>query len=248
MLRTVRFARVQGVLTLLELDSPVMRQATPDSLPTRHSLLHRLKDWGDDASWREFFEAYWELIYNVARKAGLTDTEAQEVVQETVIGVAKKIGGFEVEASRGSFKAWLLQQARWRIGDQFRRRSTHPALGHPFPSDGGGARDEGDDATDMATVNGLPDPASLELDGVWEVEWRDHVQRTALERVKAQVSIQQFQMFDLHALQGLSVAETARTLGVSQASVYMAKSRVGRLVRAEVGRVEEAQFGSKSRR
>src|SRR5437870_4967847 len=96
-----------------------MHQARHESIPTRHSLLNRLKDWRDDASWREFFETYWELIYNVARKAGLTDAEAQEAVQETVIGVARKIGEFKTGSQHGSFKAWLLQQARWRIGDRF---------------------------------------------------------------------------------------------------------------------------------
>ena len=75
---------------------------------------------------------------------------------------------------------------------------------------------------------------------MWDEEWREHVQRAALERVKAQVSIPQFQMFDLHALQGLSVAETARALGVSQASVYMAKSRVGRLLKVELKRIGTA--------
>ena len=220
-----------------------MNERAPDSIPTRHSLLLRLKDWGDDAGWREFFDAYRELLYHVARKAGLTDTEAQEVVQETVIGVAKKIGGFEVGAGRGSFKAWLLQQARWRIADQFRKRGPHPAFGHPLPSDGRGAGAGGEgrnDDTGTAAADRIPDPASPELDALWNDEWRGHVQRVALERVKAQVSIAQFQMFDLHALQGLSVGEAARALGVSQASVYMAKSRVGRLLKAEVKRIEAA--------
>src|SRR6266571_7039166 len=93
-----------------------------DSIPTRHSLLLRLKQWDDTAGWREFFETYWELIYNVARKAGLTDAEAQDVVQETVIAVARKIGEFKADPRRGPFKSWLLGQARWRIGDQFRAR------------------------------------------------------------------------------------------------------------------------------
>jgi RNA polymerase sigma factor (sigma-70 family) len=229
--------RVRLVLSILEPAPPVVNEPAPDSIPTRHSLLHRLKDWGDDTGWREFFDTYWELIYHVARKAGLTDTEAQEVVQETVIGVAKKIGGFEVEAGRGSFKAWLLQQARWRIGDQFRKRK---AGGREWA---GGLEVSGsahDDATGTATVNRIADPAAPELDGLWDAEWRVHVQQLALHRVKALVSIPQFQMFDLHALQGLSVGETAVALGVSRASVYMAKSRVARLFKAELDRIEAA--------
>ena len=68
---------------------------TPDTcdewIPTRQSLLTRLKHWDDQEGWQEFFDTYWRLIYGVARKAGLNDTEAQEVVQASVITVAKKM-------------------------------------------------------------------------------------------------------------------------------------------------------------
>src|SRR5215470_5738405 len=93
-----------------------------DPIPTRHSLLNRLKDWGDQTSWQEFFDTYWPLIYNVATKTGLSDAEAQDVVQETVIAVARKIGEFKADPAHGSFSAWLMQLTRWRIADQFRKR------------------------------------------------------------------------------------------------------------------------------
>jgi DNA-directed RNA polymerase specialized sigma24 family protein len=66
----------------------------PDSIATRQSLLARLKDVEDQESWRDFFETYWEPIYRVALKHGLNDADAQELVQETVISVARKIEGF----------------------------------------------------------------------------------------------------------------------------------------------------------
>src|SRR5262245_28103531 len=71
-------------------------------LPTRWSLLSRLKNWDDQASWQEFFDTYWKLIYGVAIKAGLTDAEAQDVVQETVITVAKNLEQFKMDPSRGA--------------------------------------------------------------------------------------------------------------------------------------------------
>ena len=86
-----------------------------------------MKDWGDQASWEDFFRTYWKLIYGVATKAGLTDAEAQDVVQETILTVARNIQGFEVGSEHGSFKAWLLQNTRWRIADQFRKRSASGA-------------------------------------------------------------------------------------------------------------------------
>jgi len=72
----------------------------PDSLPTRSSLLSRLRDLGDSGSWRDFFETYWRLLYNVARKSGLADAEAQDVVQDTVIAVARKMPGFHYDPAR----------------------------------------------------------------------------------------------------------------------------------------------------
>src|SRR5437773_1397624 len=84
-------------------------------IPTRQSLLSRLKDWNDQESWRDFFETYSWLIYKTAIRAGLTEAEAQDVVQETVLSVSKSMPGFEYDASKGSFKSWLLQLTRWRI-------------------------------------------------------------------------------------------------------------------------------------
>jgi DNA-directed RNA polymerase specialized sigma24 family protein len=59
-----------------------------DSIPTRYTLLSRLQDWDDQESWRVFFDTYWRLIYSVAIRSGLTEAEAQDAVQETVICVA----------------------------------------------------------------------------------------------------------------------------------------------------------------
>ncbi|HYS96299.1 MAG TPA: sigma-70 family RNA polymerase sigma factor, partial [Chthoniobacterales bacterium] len=87
---------------------------------TRRSLVDRLANWDDQKRWQEFFDTYWKLIYSTARKSGLTDAEAQEVVQETVITVAKKIDKLKYDPAIGSFKGWLLQITRWRIVDQFR--------------------------------------------------------------------------------------------------------------------------------
>src|SRR5580765_2080020 len=72
------------------------KQQNPYLIPTRESLLSRLKETSADESWREFFETYWKLIYNNARRAGLSDNEAQDVVQETMVALMVHIRGFRV--------------------------------------------------------------------------------------------------------------------------------------------------------
>src|ERR1043165_6048157 len=93
-----------------------------DFIPTRKSLLNRLKDSADQESWQLFFDTYWRLIYKTAVESGLTDAEAQEVVQETMIRVWKKMPTFQYDPVKGSFKSWLLHLTGWRITAQLRKR------------------------------------------------------------------------------------------------------------------------------
>jgi len=99
-----------------------MAKAQLDLIPTRQSLLSRLRDLDDQESCSDFFHSYWRLIYEVALKAGLSDAEAHEVVQETVIPVAKQMSGFRYDPARVKFKGWLLHITRHRIADQVRKQ------------------------------------------------------------------------------------------------------------------------------
>src|SRR5438132_6500960 len=146
-------------------------------LATRRSLVDRLGHWEDQARWQEFFETYWKLIYSVARRSGLNDAEAQDVVQETVITVAKKIDKLRYDPAIGSFKGWLLNITRWRIADQFRKRKPGDARAIP----------RGDDRSRTATIDRVADPAGFDFDAAWDEEWRKNILHAATERVKKKV-------------------------------------------------------------
>lgn len=192
---------------------------------TRLSLIERLGDWRDQRRWQEFFDTYWRLIYSVARKSGLTDPEAQDVVQETVLTVAKNIGKYEREA--GSFKSWLLHTTRWRITDQFRKRD--------LAAQRGARRDESDGAT--PTIERVAGPDAVE--SIWDGEWKRNLFETALERVKKKVSARQFQIFDCCVNKRWGASRVAAELRVNIAQVYLAKHRVGALMKKEVAALGE---------
>jgi RNA polymerase sigma-70 factor (ECF subfamily) len=198
-------------------------------IPTRRSLLSRLKDWDNQDSWREFFNTYWRLIYDFAAKAGLDDADAQDVVQETVISVAKQMQEFKYDPACGSFKAWLMQITRRRIADRLRKRYRSGDVGTLKMEDHAAA----------ALLNELPDASCSVLEELWEEEWRRHMADAAMERVKRLVSPEQFQMFEFSVLQRWPAGKVAEALGVSTIQVYMARHRVGKLVKKEIQRLEQ---------
>src|SRR6059058_5511900 len=115
-----------------------MFKSPQEFIPTRRSLLSRLKQWDDQESWQDFFNTYWRLIYSVARRAGLGDGEAQDVVQETVAAVARQMPNFKYDPQAGSFKSWLLLITRRRILDHLRKEYRRVKVDEPIPREGEG--------------------------------------------------------------------------------------------------------------
>ncbi len=204
----------------------------PDDAPrskdlTRRSLLLRLKDTEDQESWREFFELYWKLIYNLALYEGLQPAEADEVVQETVLMMVKNLPTFDYDPRRGKFRSWLKTTARWKIADQFRKRlpNTIPSNRDPKLPD---------------PLQSMPDPSSYISEERWDKEWRNYIKDLALNRVRKRVNPKQFQMFDLHTLQGIPMDDIVKMLEVNRNMVYLANHRIKALLIEEIGKLRES--------
>lgn len=150
---------------------------TDSLLPTRQSLLTRLRDWQDRDGWRQFFDSYWRLIYNVARKSGLSDADAQDVVQTTFIYLARRMPNFHYDRTRGSFKSWLRVVTRSRISVYRRGEKAEEKLNRePLP---------GDQSEDMDVFEQMPDLAADALDGVWQREWEENLLKSAFRHVRS---------------------------------------------------------------
>src|SRR5262245_28103532 len=81
-------------------------------------------------------------------------------------------------AARGAFRGGLIHPTRWRIADQFRKRTPGLAVG--------GRRSE--ETTGTAVVERVADPAGFSLEGIWEEEWKKNLLAVATENVKSRVS------------------------------------------------------------
>ena len=192
-------------------------------IPTRSSLLSRLRNWDDGESWRDFFETYWRLIYSVCTRSGLAENDAQDVVQETVLSVAKQMPGFVYDPRKGTFKAWLLKITQRRIADHYLKNGRWRA---------------GCDAEAGGQMDQMIDSQAVGAGELWDEEWRHNLMLVAIKRVKARVQPKHYQIFDLAVMKEWPAKDIVETMHVSRAQVYLAKHRVSNLVRQEAERLE----------
>jgi RNA polymerase sigma-70 factor (ECF subfamily) len=223
----------------------VMASAENSSLATRPSLLKRLQSGDDSRGWQDFYGLYGPLIRNFARKAGLTEDEAEEVVQETAVSVARHLPGFTYDPKVCAFKTWLLNLAKWRVSDQLRKRRKGPVQFVAEEAAGGWASpgavtgNLAEDTAQTPVAERVPDPALPEFGAEWDAAYEQHLLERALEAVKARISLKQFQIFDLLVLREWPVRQVAEALDVSAARVYLAKHRVGAALKKEMRKLNK---------
>jgi RNA polymerase sigma-70 factor (ECF subfamily) len=200
------------------------------SLVTRPTLLFRVRDTTDSASWEEFHRLYRRLIHGRARRAGLSHADAEEVAQDVFKRVSETIQDFELDPERGSFRGWLMQLTHWRITDKFQSLQRQPSRGvTPRAADS--------TLTGTATVNRIPEPASEEDE--WDREWQEHLLAAALDRLARQVKPRHFQVFELYVRQQWPVLKVARELSINPATVYVIGHRLTKQLKAEVEKLQK---------
>ena len=193
-----------------------------DDLKTSWTLVARLKNLDDLDRWQEFYDLYRGLIMGVARKAGLREEEAQEVLQETMSSVSKNIGAFEADPARGSFHGWLLTMARWRILDQIKKRMPLNSSSQMTA--------ESTDTT--PTIERIPDLQGANLEKICDEEWRAQLLGQALAELQRTIKAEHYQVFHLLTIQQKPVKEVSRMLGKNIAQVYLIKHRAGKDLQA----------------
>ena len=190
---------------------------------TRQSLLIELGKHSDDA-WAEFLVVYENAIYRVCRARGLQDADARDVTQEVLAAVHRRIPSWDLDASKGSFRAWLFRVARNisidAIGERARRRMAT------------------DDSFVERALAQLPDDHGAET-LEFDTEYRRSLFEWAAQEVKSEVRDVTWRSFQMTAIEGRKPDEVAGELGVPVGSVYTAKCRVVARIRSKVSHLGE---------
>lgn len=187
---------------------------------THLTFLLRLRDRADKLSWQEFHERYGQLLYRYARSRGAAHADAEDVVQEVEMYLFKAVDGFEYDARKGRFRAYLRSAAVHAMARRASKQAQQPV------------------GLDPRTFDYLASQKEAEADTRWEREWQLHRLRWAMCSVAEAFEPTTLKAFEMHVLAGRSVAETADKLGLSKASVYQAKSRIVKCLRERLAAVD----------
>lgn len=186
-------------------------------LATRLSLLHRLKETSGDSDWRQFYTQYHAVILSFARKQGADDHTAEDVLQEAMMVVMRKLPAFDYDAQRGRFRNWLLTIVTHKVREARRRSHLDKMLSMDEPSG-----DSAESLHDSLAAAG-PD-ASMNV----EDAWRQSLIEAALQQVLTdpRTKPETVEVFRACALEGRSTAEVAARFGLKENAVYQIKNRL----------------------
>jgi len=181
-----------------------------DSSSTNVSLLSRIRDRANDAAWREFDGRYRELMLRYCRRKGLTQVDAEDVVQSTFAGLSDSLPRFTYDANRGRFRDYLYRCVRNEIS---RWAARPPVAPPPLFNDGGPLRPE------------RGETCTAEVDALWEEEWVAHHYRRALATIRQTFDPRNVEMFD-RSIAGANVELVAAEFGMTVQAVYKARKRI----------------------
>ncbi len=175
------------------------------------SLLERLRQPNEPDAWNRFVKLYTPLLYYWAKRLGLQESDAADLVQDVFTLLVQKLPAFHYDRDR-SFRNWLLTV----MSNKLRTRLRH----RPPASLGAG---------DVARLE-----APEETDGLDETEYRERLVRQALHLMQTEFSPSMWKACWEHAVMGRPAAEVAAELGIRTGSVYVAKSRILTRLRQEL--------------
>jgi RNA polymerase sigma-70 factor (ECF subfamily) len=187
---------------------------------TSLTLLERIRA-GDSSGWRRVVALYSPLVYHWCRRWGVEGADADDVLQEVFQAAAQGIAGFRREREGDTFRGWLRAITRFKALSSRRGRARHPG-----PAGGS-------DALHLLQELPAPDPAAPE-DAEEEGQFSALFHR-ALDLLRGEFEPRTWQAFWRTAVDDQPSADVAAELGMTANSVRMAKSRVLRRLREELG-------------
>jgi RNA polymerase sigma-70 factor (ECF subfamily) len=183
---------------------------------TSASLLERIRHDPAASQWQTLVELYDPLIRGWLKRQSVLASDADDLVQDVLTVVARRLKDFEHNGRTGAFRNWLRTVTVNCVRDFWRsKKREHAATGQV-----------------QELLDQLLDPSSG-LSQNWDQEHDRYVTKQLLSRLRDEFEPTTWRAFERVALDGAPAAQVAAELGVTVNSVFIAKSRILARLRQE---------------
>lgn len=184
---------------------------------------------GLSQAWSDFAETYLPLIFRWCQQLGLGADQSQDASQEVMLKLLTLIKEFHYDPERGRFRSWLKTVTTNLVRDMQRSAST-------------GDTGSGDTKV-MHILSQIEDSsAGTKLSEIFERQYDKELLEMASLRIRNRVDPKNWEAWQLYAIEQQDAREVAKKLGIPVAEVYVAKSRIIKMMREEISQIEEAEI------
>ena len=174
---------------------------------TRSSVLRAVANTENEAAWQRLFDLYAGFVFSIARSKGLSDADADDIVQVVFMDLARNLPTFQYDRARGKFRSYLSGLVNWRVMDKLKAGKRDTDLKASFWEEAKSAASSGDG-------------------GFAEREWQAAALEEALRRIKPDVRPEHYAAFVASAVEGQDTEAVMRLYGLSRDNLYQIRKRL----------------------
>lgn len=189
---------------------------------TRSTLLVQVKSPDNREAWEQFADLYRPVIYRMARKRGMQDSDAQDLAQTVLIRVVGAIDRWEKTDPDIGFRNWLSRVTRNAILTALTTQRRDAAAG----------------GTDIQELLSLQPEVRTDVERELSLECLREQYHRAAAIVQSDVTAETWRAFELSVIDGKPCDEVAEIIGKPIGTVYAARSRVMRRLSDQVQQLE----------
>ena len=185
---------------------------------TRSSVLRAVANTENEAAWNRLFDLYAGFVYSIARRKGLNDADADDIVQMVFSDLARNLPSFKYDREKGRFRSYLAALVKWRVIDRLKAVRRDADLKADFMEEAKSA-------------------ATTEDEDFEEREWQSAAMEETLRRIKPEVRPEHYAAFVASAVEGQDTDVVTKLYGISRDSLYQIRKRLTVKLREKLAEV-----------
>ena len=185
---------------------------------TRSSVIRAVADTENAAAWNRLFDLYAGFVYSIARRKGVNEADADDIVQMVFADLARNLPSFKYDREKGRFRPYLAALVKWRVIDRLKAVRRDADLKADFMEE-------------------VKSAATTEDEDFEEREWQSAAMEETLRRIKPEVRPEHYAAFVASAVEGQDTDVVTKLYGISRDSLYQIRKRLTVKLREKLAEV-----------